>query len=311
MLLTSLLMALSILSVWSPSVKFGGCDVPPWTLLLAAVLASATWHGLIDARGVVAVAVLAATAWASSVVEGRWARAMLALCTVAIALAFGLEKVPGFEPILWAPDLRLSPDADTFNFSTKLDKAIAGLVLLACFVPRCHTATEWRDTLAASWPVAVATTTAVILLACIIGYVRPDPKWPWFAAAYLGKMLLWTCVTEEALFRGVLQARLTRMPALTRAPWLVIGIPAVLFGVAHAAGGWTYVGLATLAGIGYVIVCAHGSHRGGHCHALRAQRGALRWVHLSPCRGRLNAPCPALSESQPSRRSCAEAGRLR
>ncbi|KQV85935.1 CPBP family intramembrane glutamic endopeptidase [Rhizobacter sp. Root1221] len=258
MLLTSLLLGLSIISAWCPPVRVAGRGVPPWMFLLAATLASATWHGLADVRGVAAVAVLVVAAQASLAVHGRWPRALLTAFAAALALALGLRLVPGFVPIVWVPDLRLSPDADPFRFTAHVDPGAAGLVLLACYAPRCLTAAHWRATFASAWPVMVATTVAVIGLAWGIGHVHPDFKWPWFAAAFLAKMLLWTCVMEEAFFRGLLQERLMRVPALARGPGLAlaVGVPAGLFGLAHAAGGWAYVGLATLAGVGYGIAYA-------------------------------------------------------
>lgn len=67
-----------------------------------------------------------------------------------------------------------------------------------------------------------------------------------FAAANL----LNTCITEELLFRGLLQRQLQRHIT----PLLALVATALLFGLVHLAGGWAYVGVATLAGGLYGLV---------------------------------------------------------
>jgi membrane protease YdiL (CAAX protease family) len=62
-------------------------------------------------------------------------------------------------------------------------------------------------------------------------------------------------MSEEAFFRAFLQRQLTN--ALSRLKFgaiIGIGVSAALFGLAHFAGGWRYVGLATVAGVGYGYV---------------------------------------------------------
>jgi hypothetical protein len=64
--------------------------------------------------------------------------------------------------------------------------------------------------------------------------------------------LFFTCLAEEAFFRGFVQQELSRVgsrPALAAGAALIIG--ALLFGLAHFAGGLNYVLAATVAGLGY------------------------------------------------------------
>ncbi len=64
--------------------------------------------------------------------------------------------------------------------------------------------------------------------------------------------LFFTCIAEEALFRGFLQRQLAMSLAKFRfGTWIALAVVAVLFGIAHAGGGITYVLLATVAGLGY------------------------------------------------------------
>ena len=90
-------------------------------------------------------------------------------------------------------------------------------------------------------------------MATAAGYIAWDPKWPAILGVWVPANLLLTCVAEESFFRGLLQRRLgTFLQERVSAPALTALLAcAVAFGVAHVAGGITYVLLATVAGIGY------------------------------------------------------------
>jgi uncharacterized protein len=62
-------------------------------------------------------------------------------------------------------------------------------------------------------------------------------------------------MSEEAFFRAFLQTEIERLTA-KRPSGAIIAITssAVLFGLAHIAGGWRYVTLASVAGAGYGTV---------------------------------------------------------
>jgi membrane protease YdiL (CAAX protease family) len=116
----------------------------------------------------------------------------------------------------------------------------------------------------------MGTIVVVVLLSLALGYVRWEPKWiccavtygPMTVTAMASQFFTWsvvnlfaTCMSEEVFFRGFLQTQLAR--ALQRFSWGPVGaiaISAALFGFAHFAGGWTYVGLAAVAGVGYGLV---------------------------------------------------------
>jgi membrane protease YdiL (CAAX protease family) len=89
-------------------------------------------------------------------------------------------------------------------------------------------------------------------LSLAAGYVRFEPKFPAETWLWLGVNLGFTCVAEEAIFRGFIQAQLARAWAQRDGgPGWALVVAAGLFGLAHAAGGPAYVALATAAGVGY------------------------------------------------------------
>ncbi|ONQ61640.1 CPBP family glutamic-type intramembrane protease, partial [Burkholderia cenocepacia] len=58
-------------------------------------------------------------------------------------------------------------------------------------------------------------------------------------------------------------------------PWVALAAGAVLFGAAHAAGGWQWIALGTVAGVGYGLAW----RRGGLLAAALAHAG-LNVVHF-------------------------------
>jgi membrane protease YdiL (CAAX protease family) len=137
------------------------------------------------------------------------------------------------------------------------DKGAVGLLLLALLTPRLSTLQDLRRIAPATLGAIAATVVLALGTAAAMGYVRPDVKWPPFTPAFLAINLLFTCVAEEAFFRGVIQERLSRAGKhRSGLQWMAVLASAVLFGLAHAGGGLPLVTLATIAGLGYAIVYA-------------------------------------------------------
>ncbi len=89
-------------------------------------------------------------------------------------------------------------------------------------------------------------------LTIVVGYAQVDFKLPPITAVFLLTKLFFTCVAEEAIFRGYLQERLSRLFLTIRfSGFMTVFFSGLLFGLAHAGGGFIYTSLAALAGIGY------------------------------------------------------------
>jgi membrane protease YdiL (CAAX protease family) len=254
-LATTLLLGAAIAAVWLPGLRLGAAFTLPPSLPLAASALVAGWSaGLLDARGLAAAAALLALAAASRTVANPWPRRLLAAAALALAFALGLHLVPGFSPVLFLDGVRLGADSAPMRFSANVDAGLAGLVIALCFCRRTASLAQAATALRRAAPVALGTAALVLALGWAAGTVRPDLKWPAFAPAWLLKMLLWTCVLEEGFFRGVIQERLTAWPVVAERPalrMLPAIVAALLFGLAHLPGGWTYAALAALAGLGY------------------------------------------------------------
>jgi membrane protease YdiL (CAAX protease family) len=259
MAITFGLLALSICAVWIPPIPLGKrFDVPAWQLLFVAAIASGLAAGYLTWPALPALAFLGIVAYlAERTAASRVQRIVFGALTAVTALALALHRLPGFaNPVLIA-DAKFSPDAAPFTQYANFDKAAAGLIILAWLCKRATTAEAWKVVWRRTWPVVAATTAIVIVAAVIMGYTRFDPKLPTYAPTFLAINLLFTCVAEEAFFRGFLQERLaTTLNGLRFGGFIAIASSGLLFGVVHAAGGVSYVMFATLAGFGYAYAYA-------------------------------------------------------
>lgn len=123
--------------------------------------------------------------------------------------------------------------------------------------------------------IGMATAIPALALAYALGGITWQPGLPRVEAVLGWVIVQATVVTvEEAFFRGLLQRRLGEVLGV----WYAVPITALLFGVAHAAGGATWVVAATVAGIGYGLAY-HLS--GGRLIASMSAHIALNTLHLA------------------------------
>lgn len=258
--LSHLLLCLSIVATLMPA------RAPwPWLSLLIMAVTVGQVHGQLGVVAMVPVAAMAALAWMTIEARHRPRReAVLMGLMLVVGTALALHVLPGFlNPtyLLAASDTRPAT-LKYLNF----DKGVAGMLMLAVLASQQRRRSEGvalapAPGLPAFTLLAVAAATLALPwgLAVVGGLGQPALRWPENAGLYLGANLFFTCVAEEAAFRGVIQGLLARRfgtDPRTAAGWVPVLVAAVLFGLAHAAGGPLYVGAAMLAGVGYGLAYA-------------------------------------------------------
>lgn len=254
-LTTYVVLLLSVIGLWVST------RIPYlWTVLLAASLALGYLSGVLTGFAFVPVLLLAAACWLYRHPKGKAmrtpaARGVLAVLILGIALLLGLGAFPGFHNPFYAEQLLISPSATPYTSRLNFDKTLAGLLILGlCYRGLIAGVGEWRDALRRAWPVIVINVVVVIALALALGFVRPEPKWTTFFIPWAVVNLFFVCLSEEAFFRGFIQRELAdRLSAYRYGQFVAIVVSAVLFGLAHFAGGLKYVLLSTVAGVGYAF----------------------------------------------------------
>lgn len=251
-------------------------SVRVWQLMVAIAVVAGYGAHILTGPAAVWLTGFAATAWQLRSTTGR-VRAMWVAAVLLFGLLLGLHLLPGFTNPVAIRDAVLATGGLPYSQYVNFDKTLGGVLLLGCcdWTPM-RTAAGWRSTLLRAVPVMAATVGAVMAASLAVGYVRFEPRWPMALAVWAPLNLLTTCVSEEAFFRGLLQCELRRVLGERHAGAVAITVSAAAFGLAHAAGGWQYVVLSTLAGFGYAVAF----HRTGRLEMAILTHFTLNLVHF-------------------------------
>ena len=281
-------LTLAMAALWVPRMSSSPHARRVWIVPFAIAVAFALAGGLVDVRGVLVLAALAALC-------GTAARAWNGAVTIAahilmvtICAGLFLHVIPGFDNPRVLTDVALGPGSQPYTKYLNFDKGVAGLFLLGIYAPDRTAADD-----GARHPIAVllrfmVLASVAIAAALAAGYVRWDPKLPSWSPMWLWSMVFLTALPEEALFRGLLQTWIEQGLRGTRsalrladarsgqATLIAILVAGTVFGIAHLGGGPAYIVLAMIAGIGYGWIYA--STRS--IAAAIAAHAALNTVHF-------------------------------
>ena len=225
-----------------------------WAAATVAAVAAGYLSGTMHGPGGLWLLLLASQAWQLRRSTG-WIRASWIGAIAILGLLLGLHVLPGFSNPLVVRDAVLATGALPYSQYVNFDKTLGGTLLLGCsgWAAMRHSA-SWTAALRRAAPVTLVTGAVVMAASLALRFVAFEPRWTPLFWTWAAVNLLTTCVSEEAFFRGLVQTELRRALHGRTAATVAIGISALLFGLAHMAGGWRYAMLAALAGTGYGLV---------------------------------------------------------
>jgi len=183
-------------------------------------------------------------------------KALAATGILVLGVLLGMHALPGFHNFLALDNVVLSSGAAPYTLYLNFDKTLVGICILGfCHPALLETAKEWTRALRRAAPIVPTYLILVAAGALALGYLTWQPKWTPLFWIWAASNLFFTCLSEEAFFRGFIQRQLTSaLRGVRFGSGLAIAASAVLFGLAHFAGGASYVVLAAAAGLGYGIV---------------------------------------------------------
>ncbi|MFY2948301.1 CPBP family intramembrane glutamic endopeptidase [Achromobacter ruhlandii] len=246
------LMFLAAVLLWLPATR-------RWALLPLALAYAWAWtQGGIEPVALAWPALLALAAVLARPTMAAPARAAGHALFLILAVLLFLHWLPGYHNPLVIPRAALTPDAVPFAMYLNLDKPLVAFWVVLVAAPAMAGASA-RATLTAALAACAGAIAACLGLALALEVVGWAPKWPDSGWLWLINNALLVTLAEEALFRGYVQERLTR--ACRGRPWgatAALLVAALLFGLAHYAGGWQWMLLAGIAGVGYGLAYRHG-----------------------------------------------------
>ncbi|MGL5070280.1 MAG: lysostaphin resistance A-like protein [Aeromonas salmonicida] len=215
----------------------------PGLILLGVALLAALYLGRLSPSALLITLAGLLLAWRTPGLPQPWRGAALTLVLL-WAIALMLHLIPGFSNLKVLDQVQAGPASVPFNMYLNLDKPLVffGLLLAWPALLGQGGAIRWRALALLLLPLA-----ALLITAWQLGALKPEaglPYWWWLFAL---NNLLFTCVAEEALFRGFIQQGVAARSRL----WLGILVASLLFGAAHLAGGPLLMLFAALAGACY------------------------------------------------------------
>lgn len=215
----------------------------PGLILLGIVLLMALWLERLSPLALLVSLAGLLLAWQTPRLPMPWRGGALALVLI-WAIALTLHLIPGFDNLRVLDKVQAGPASVPFTLYLNLDKPLLffGLLLAWPALLGPGGVIQWRKLALLSLPLAT-----LLPLAWQLGALRPEvglSHWWWLFAL---NNLLFTCVAEEALFRGFIQQAIT----LRSRAWVGILVASLLFGAAHLAGGPLLMLFAALAGACY------------------------------------------------------------
>jgi membrane protease YdiL (CAAX protease family) len=250
--LTYGLLAISVVALWLPSVRVAGrATVLPWAVALLSACIAGGITGLVSLSGIASLALFVILAYWAKHSEHKILRVILMVMAGVMTLALSMHKFPGFSNPAIVSNMLLGHGAPPFTHRLNFDTSAAGIILFAFFCTPARTRQDWSKVWK-QYPVIFGTAAVVLLLGVAFHYVGFDPKFVAYTPVFLVCNLLFTCVTEEAFFRGFMQHQLAiGLRDRKYGQYIAMTIAAVLFGIAHVKGGPMLIGFASLAGLGY------------------------------------------------------------
>ncbi len=155
----------------------------------------------------------------------------------------------GFNNYRYLNNIIISDGASPYSLYFNLDKTMAGILLLG-FGLQSRT-TDWRSVFKKISINLLLMCFIFLILAMALGYVRFEPKVPYFTPVWILVNLFFTCMAEEAIFRRLVQEKLHNSLNVKYGAVISILVTSILFGLAHFKGGLIYMILASLAGLFY------------------------------------------------------------
>lgn len=241
------LLLISILSLWVKN------DIKVWGVIATFSLVCGILSDRITFIGIVSIIILGLLYYIVNISESKTSvRATIGILAVVLSVLLATHLIPGFNNWKILNNISLTEKSLPYSMYLNLDKTMIGLIILGLGFPLVNSLKEWVSVFRSTLPIFLVGLIILVCISFIFDYTRWDFKFPSLFFVWALKNLFFTCVSEEAFFRGFLQRSLSeKLRDYSYGNISSLITVSILFGLAHFAGGFKYVILATVAGIVY------------------------------------------------------------
>lgn len=241
------LLLISILSLWIKQ------DIKIWGTITAASLVCSVISDRIDIIGIISIVILCLLYHTVNRINLiLFIRVTSGVLAVILSVMLAAHLIPGFNNWKIADNISLTETSLPYSMYLNMDKTLVGLAILSLGFPLVKSLKEWSSVLRSILPIFLVGLIVLASVSQISGYTHWDFKFPNLFFVWALINLIFTCVSEEAFFRGFLQKNLFKiLRGYKYGNILSLITVSILFGLAHFAGGFKYVILSAIAGIVY------------------------------------------------------------
>lgn len=224
-------------------------------LVIAAILASLLFLGRIETLALLVILLYWTGIKIFTFHENKFLRGFVGFVVIFISLGLLSHKIPGFHNLLFFDAIKLSAKSSPYTSYINFDKPFLVLLLMYHFNKSKLYETKFASAFIYGLLLGIVAAATLSILSVYAKFIKFDPKMPEILGIW-AIMNLVTVIAEEAFFRGFLQTSLMfglkkyKVPP-AYAGLISITIVSVLFGLAHFAGGPTYMIISGIAGAFY------------------------------------------------------------
>ena len=246
-LISYFLLLISILSLWIKQ------DIKIWGTITAASLVCGVVSDRIGIIGIISIVILCLLYHTVNHINLiLFIRVTSGVLAIILSVMLAAHLIPGFNNWKVVDSVSLTETSLPYSMYLNMDKTLVGLAILGLGFPLIKSLKEWGSVLRSTLPIFLVGLIVLASASQAFGYTHWDFKFPDLFFVWALINLIFTCVSEEAFFRGFLQKNLFKiLQKYKHGNILSLIIVSILFGLSHFAGGFKYVILSTIAGIVY------------------------------------------------------------
>lgn len=225
--LTFILFIISTISLWA----FKRLWI--WVPLLALTFIVGYYAKIIEVSFLIPITILCLCQFflSKQFVQGI-AKLMLFVIATILSFALSFHLFPDINNWLLASDIKVSPDAPSFNYYWNLDKPFIGFFVLA-FQLTLLKKMQWKSIAVKTAFGSIFLIGFFIFLCTSLSIVRWDIKFPSIFLPWAVGNLFLTTIPEETFFRGFLLDHVARLFKVTYSKWLSNALISIVFALIH------------------------------------------------------------------------------